>query len=556
MALVIDLGQDTIHVSHSNSDLSLKLRASLDISLAGDLDSGQLEVPKELINSGLIWIAQSPEIKMHVVATARSHLPKSVPSFISHVGDIIRKSKLWSDLDLAVLLRSCDHFTGSDNSTIIKLSFGLRRKAGRLSTNRIRRVPISAQHDGDAAPPANIRTAYLSTINVFLEVHDSNQARQEYFRLAPTPPISISPETFIANSKQWSTIKSLQGFPKLPVTQADCVDEFMDSSTRLFLDELEDMKDDFRMEETRDSQIHHELDQLLRKGLQPLIVEAHQQSDTGTQSSGDRALQPLSRIVPSVFSLGYREAMNQRSHLIPSIAKSLASMLKTTTNPTLQSRINNLQALHNPRTEASQAPGSTDFRAAIQTALWKIAQKQLYDSRASRKLSASDAVTTSANDYRGAEEGLLSEVGMDDFHDDPNSENHEICDSDSYLGSNSEDLEFMKEDETNSVLSFDGNYSHHSIDMLEHDDTELDRIWEDQTIVDHTQSRTTISVLNLSEQLSCHLSISDGEMLASDCFQDEPTSPQLLPDSSSFAGTCESSDEDCDLMLCDHNWVL
>ncbi|EAW25430.1 uncharacterized protein NFIA_109240 [Aspergillus fischeri NRRL 181] len=80
----------------------------------------------------------------------------------------------------------------------------------------------------------------------------------------------------------------------------------MDSSTRLFLDELEDMKDDFRMEETRDSQIHHELDQLLRKGLQPLIVEAHQQSDTGTQSSGDRALQPLSRIVPSVFSLGYR----------------------------------------------------------------------------------------------------------------------------------------------------------------------------------------------------------------------------------------------------------
>ncbi|GFF27040.1 hypothetical protein IFM61606_09873 [Aspergillus udagawae] len=335
--------------------------------------------------------------------------------------------------------------------------------------------------------------------------------------------------------------------------ETDCVDEFMHSSTRLFLEELEDMKDDYRMEEDRDSQTYHELDQLLRKGLRSLIVE---KCDTHTPSS-DRDLQPLAKIVPSVFSLGYREAMNQRSHLIPSIAKSLASLLKTTRDPTLQSRINGLQALHNPRTEVSQATGQTDFRAAIQTALWKIAQKQLYDSRASRKLKALDVVTTSADHYREAEEDLLLEVGMDDFHDDLNSENREIYNSDCYLGSNFEDPEFIDEDETNSVLSFDGNYSHHSLDMLGHDDTELDRIWGDQTILDHTQNRTTISVLNLTEeQLSCHLSISDGEMLASDCFEDEPTSPELLPYSPSFSGTREASDGDFDLMLCDHNCVI
>lgn len=350
------------------------------------------------------------------------------------------------------------------------------------------------------------------------------------------------------------------------------------SSSGLLLDELEDLKDDYRMEETCDSQIHHELDQLLRKGLRPLIVEPHQQSDTGCRNSGDRALQPLSRIVPSVFSLGYREVLFRigfhqegriqltqispptgHEHAIPLDSvhrKSLASVLKTTRNSSLQSRINDLQALHNPRTDASHAPGSTDSRAAIQTALWKIAHKQLYDSRASRKLSASDAVTTSADDYRGAEEDILSEAGIDDFHDILNSENHEVCDSDSYVGSNSEYLEFMNEDEMNSILSFDGNYSHHSIDMLGHDDTELDQIREDQAIVDDTQGRTTIPVLNLSEQLSCHFSLSDGEMLASDCFEDEPTSPHLLPYSSSFSGACESSDEDCDLMLCDHNWVL
>lgn len=94
MTLIIDLGQDTIHVSHSNPDLSLVLRASLGISLAGDLHSGHLEVPKEMINSGMIWIAQLPEIEMHVVATARSHFSESVPSLIFHVGDIIRKSKV------------------------------------------------------------------------------------------------------------------------------------------------------------------------------------------------------------------------------------------------------------------------------------------------------------------------------------------------------------------------------------------------------------------------------------------------------------------------------
>ncbi|EDP50076.1 hypothetical protein AFUB_064070 [Aspergillus fumigatus A1163] len=357
MTLIIDLGQDTIHVSHSNPDLSLVLRASLGISLAGDLDSGHLEVPKEMINSGMIWIAQLPEIEMHVVATARSHFSDK-----SHLR--------WAVID-----------------------------------------PFTDRHPAALEGRQQIESA-----------------EQEYFRFAPYPPISTSPETFIANSKRWCPRKSLQDSPRLPVTQTDCVDEFMDSrlsSSGLLLDELEDLKDDYRMEETCDSQIHHELDQLLRKGLRPLIVEPHQQSDTGCRNSGDRALQPLSRIVPSVFSLGYREAMNTRSHLIPSIAKSLASVLKTTRNSSLQSRINDLQALHNPRTDASHAPGSTDSRAAIQTALWKIAHKQLYDSRASRKLSASDAVTTSADDYRGAEEDILSEAGIDDFHDILNSENHE-----------------------------------------------------------------------------------------------------------------------------------
>ncbi|PKX93107.1 uncharacterized protein P174DRAFT_432441 [Aspergillus novofumigatus IBT 16806] len=94
MALVIELGQDTIHLSHSNSDLSLMLRASLDISLSGNLNSGRPEDLNKLINSGLIWISQSPEIKMHVVVTTRSHFSESVPSYVSHVGDIIRKSKV------------------------------------------------------------------------------------------------------------------------------------------------------------------------------------------------------------------------------------------------------------------------------------------------------------------------------------------------------------------------------------------------------------------------------------------------------------------------------
>ena len=69
------------------------------------------------------------------------------------------------------------------------------------------------------------------------------------------------------------------------------------------------MKDDYRMEEDPDRQIYNELDQLFRKGFRSLIVDRCRQSDTGTQSSGDRVLQPLSRIVPSVFSLGYREVL-------------------------------------------------------------------------------------------------------------------------------------------------------------------------------------------------------------------------------------------------------
>ncbi|RHZ57164.1 uncharacterized protein CDV56_103329 [Aspergillus thermomutatus] len=454
---------------------------------------------------------------MHVVATARARFPESVPPLFSHIGDILRKSK-----KLRPLFRNAQF---NDPQTFLWI----------------------AEKNWTAVNRQNFPSTNVSATQ-----------RQKCFPIAPNLPMPIPPETLIVSPEQWSTVKSLQGFPKLPLTQTDCVnDECMDGSTLMFLEELEDMKDDYRPEEDRDSQIHHELDQLLRKGLRSLIVERRGRSDTGTQGSGDRGFQPLSRIVPSVFSLGYREAMNQRSHLIPSIAKSLASILKTTRNPTLQSRINDLQALHNPRTEvSSQATGSTDFRSAIQTSLWKIAQRQLYDSRASRKLSASDALATFTDDYRGAEDDLLSEVGMDDFHDDLNSGKHEIYDSDCYLGNDSDDPGFQQEDETNSVLSFDGNYSNNSTDMLGHDDTELDQILPDQVILDHTQNRTAISVLDLSEQLSCQLSMSDGEMLASDCFEDELTSPQILPYSPSVSGTREASDEDCDLMLCDHIWIL
>ena len=108
--------------------------------------------------------------------------------------------------------------------------------------------------------------------------------------------------------------------------------------------------------------------------------------------------------------------MNQRAQFIPSIAKSLASIAERCKSSALQQAICTLRPPYRHYGENTSSQEKTAIsRTAIQSSLWRIAQKQLYKSTASRKLSSLDS-TFIANEESPF--GDLSELGDAEDHED------------------------------------------------------------------------------------------------------------------------------------------
>ncbi|GKZ21861.1 hypothetical protein AbraIFM66951_009380 [Aspergillus brasiliensis] len=148
---------------------------------------------------------------------------------------------------------------------------------------------------------------------------------------------------------------------------------------------------------------HEQLYGLFTIGLESLLL-GHTASNAH-RSTQNKMLQPLPEIVPSVFSPNYHrvrlitttgtiksnsflhQEMTQRSHLIPSIAKSLSSILKLPNHQSLQSKLTKLnnQNVHQYFTTDTETD-TNSIRNIISTSLFRIAQKHLYKPQASRKL--------------------------------------------------------------------------------------------------------------------------------------------------------------------------
>lgn len=150
--------------------------------------------------------------------------------------------------------------------------------------------------------------------------------------------------------------------------------------------------------------------------------------------------------------------MNQRAQLIPSIAKSITSLLKTTRN---RNKASDLQKLHPKQPKTNQEDlhpqlntDTTDLRDAIKTSLWRIAQTQLYNPQAALKLHFSQEITADPSLKRS----LLSEDSLLEApEEDILGEYHHREDTiDSYIGT---DEEAAREEEEGgdscSLLSFE-----------------------------------------------------------------------------------------------------
>ncbi|KAL4809050.1 hypothetical protein BDV18DRAFT_157987 [Aspergillus unguis] len=368
MSHLIDLGQRFF--SSQKSELTLFLQASASILLLSEEQSPQfLERVKKLLLSGHIWVSQAAEVKLVVRIVLEFDLHPSFTCFVSRLGDIICKAKMWSDLGLIVLYKSCIFEPGEALSTYI-LSFGVQKHIGTQVGVKTRNLPRILRDVADASPPADISTARLTSIDVRLSFHRAHKNTMQHSQQESH------------NKSQGNTVPARfdeRIYDDVPYAPGSTSSTDAKNDDLLFGLDFEETNEDCDLS----SQAAHklpvvsELEVLFQDALMTLVFGYAARRRSRNQTGPD-GFHSLSSIAPSVFKPGYREAMHQRSRLMPSIAKSLTSMLKHSDNPTLPNKIVSARMVRNLRLDHSALTEENEIKDTLKTRLWTTAQKRLY----------------------------------------------------------------------------------------------------------------------------------------------------------------------------------
>lgn len=307
--------------------------------------------------------------------------------------------KLWSDLGLVALFKSYSHLHYG-NFTSFKLIIGIQRDLKQSKTRPTRKTMLFDYLD-NIHPPDYIKSVYLSTVNTSMSFTTKDGTAQLYILNTDslTKPDAVGNYCYmdyILNSTQ-NTI--------LFDPQADLYTDNSDNTQATsFIDELEGLLESEQSPPTPTESFEtippkeqrEQLYDLFSIGLESLLLGRTASINRGHLQS--KKLQPLSQIAPSVFTPNYHrvrpittttrtinsplhQEMSQRSTLIPSITKSLSSILKLPNHQSLQSKLGKLKTR-----SATANTDTNNIRNTISASLFRIAQKQLYKPHTSRKL--------------------------------------------------------------------------------------------------------------------------------------------------------------------------
>ncbi|PLN78872.1 hypothetical protein BDW42DRAFT_201923 [Aspergillus taichungensis] len=437
MTHTIDLGE----ISLSTSDLTLEitLHTSIQVGFTEPWSAEDVGILEEEVHSGNVWLDQTPELRVYIYIKATQSPIYPLSNVTSSVADICT-SKIWRDLSLTVYLKSCEYNEQEDE---MQVSLGARKIPVPFALAKRSRIPTWLQNPQEAHPPPAVPVASVSTINVFLGINTYD-------------------ELYTSTSPIWNpNVPNWNGFCSSSSTPVIDEDEELNILDDLYQIEAENSRRDSQISDestfsTKHDHTSQEFASLFKTGLKGIIAGPSQQRKYYTNIPEFKPTQSLSQIVPTVFSPGYKEAMNQRAQLIPSIAKSITSLLKITRNHNKASILPKLYPKQPKISQDLHPPPNTDIinlRDAIKTSLWRIAQKRLYDPQAALKLHSSQETTADPS----FERRLLSEDSLlETFEDDILEEYHHREDiiSDSYIGTE-EEAAGEEEGESCSLLSFE-----------------------------------------------------------------------------------------------------
>lgn len=478
MALAIDLGRGVFRILDANLTLILNASAEilLDCATTGASDPESL---RKLLQNRQIWVTQAPELKLHICLDVEPNLAHPASTFFLQAGDLLRNSKvflqyikschylliewdqIWSDLGLGVLFRSYNYNYEASDPRRIHLYFGLRKLASRSAHPKIFRVPGTLQNPPEAIPPVGIPTASLSSVTITLEYMSTDETI-EY----------MSQQLYTIPTTGWDDSEQSHYLITPPSSQNQYLPPESSQEACLNKDAGPDIKED--VQETNEAwvpfhcfhsfkgspQCKEDFNKLLDISIRSLITSKPTCIDETIQQEKDEHLTHLCRLAPTVFSMGYSEvclictppdslqlltcnqAMNQRSQFIPSIAKSLESIIRRSRNPDLHEKIS---ALKSSPSQSDVPPKEVPLRTAIKSSLWRIAQNQLHNPNASRDLSALDSTITTKE-----------EPPMDDISNIDDADDDHANEDDYLLTDEEEELIFSDNEAGNSE------YPHHT----------------------------------------------------------------------------------------------
>ena len=307
--------------------------------------------------------------------------------------------KLWSDLGLVALFKGYSHLHYG-NVASFELIIGIQRDLKQSKTRPTRKTTLFDYLD-NIHPPDYIKTVHLSTVNASMTFTTKDETAQLYILNADslTKPDSVGDYCYMKY-----ILKSTQDpilFDPQPHLYANNSDNTQATS---FIDELEGLLESEQSPPTPTESFEtippkeqrEQLYDLFSIGLESLLFGRTASINRGHLQS--KKLQPLSQIAPSVFTPNYHrvrpittttrtinsplhQEMSQRSTLIPSITKSLSSILKLPNHQSLQSKLGKLKTR-----SATANTDTNNIRNTISASLFRIAQKQLYKPHTSRKL--------------------------------------------------------------------------------------------------------------------------------------------------------------------------
>ncbi|KAJ5570920.1 hypothetical protein N7535_004580 [Penicillium sp. DV-2018c] len=417
MAQELDLGHSVLRIRDSNLQLCLAATAHLTHAIG----TPAIHIDIHVSNLDEIWITEAQKLRFRLFIWGDWHRDELL-TFITTSSAELRDMKIWSELGFSAEATIHEGVENIDPSGFHWLEISLRKDHQNHFSMKGRALPDSMVNPPDVCPPPDVPVATLNSIDVHLEYGLCKKGR--------------------------------------PKNEDFSVFDLSTLGQR--------------------SDIDGQLFRLLENGIQRLVISSSFKDPT-IHVSKQAPSKGLTDLFPAVFNPGYRDVMNQRGTIIPTLTRSMSSMLLGSNSPSIKTHFANLLQLdHSPYTDESTAQSEVPLvRSAVHASIWRAALKNVPRPRQPKRQGS--AISASARSSRITEQvNAMPSLSMDQ---QPENETLELLDTlgDKTCSWNDESDECLLNSESDSEgLLFDGISDIDLTDTGESTQTSLDTLFSTQ----------------------------------------------------------------------------